>query len=155
MYYYYLLYICVYLLNPFQNSKESYYFDTLKLMSMWDGSEKTLYASLIDQPQYELYQKYGYKNLSDLFEQWINDLIWFQHAELSEIDAIEQEQRVKQYPTISDDEEYQYVPLYQETMRIPKGMSLNLFGKITESLKRSNTQIQENSTSGSGLAFCL
>lgn len=57
---------------------ENYFFDTLRLMASWDGSEESLAKSFKDVAQ----AKY-YKNLGELFEQWIHDPIWFQHSNVA------------------------------------------------------------------------
>lgn len=59
------------------NNMEDYYFNTLELIAGWDGSQEQLDEPFeADMPQTEYYC-----NLGDLFEQWSNDLIWFQNSE--------------------------------------------------------------------------
>lgn len=79
--------------------RESYYFDTLRLMASWDGTQEQLDAPF--PPQLE--QSKYYKNLAELFEQWINDMIWFQHGGTIEQLGlrIEQSDRMKQSKLIS------------------------------------------------------
>jgi ankyrin repeat protein len=102
-------------LKPFyaRQGKEQYYFDTLALMANWDGSEAALQKEFnkdIPQAQY-------YKNLDELFEHWTNDLIWFQHSELEQVDTLQQDDRVRQYSMIKgkeQGEDLDYIPLYKE-----------------------------------------
>lgn len=54
---------------------EDYYFNTLELFSQWDGSDESLKKEFTDEPQ----KTKGYHNLGELMDQWMNDLIWFQH----------------------------------------------------------------------------
>ena len=63
----------LYLIYAAQN-KEDYYFDTLRLMICWDGDPTTLETPFSP----DLPQARYYKNLKELFEQWINDITLFQ-----------------------------------------------------------------------------
>jgi ankyrin repeat protein len=102
-------------LKPFyaRQGKEQYYFDTLALMANWDGSEAALQQKFnkdIPQAQY-------YKNLDELFEQWTNDAIWFQHTTLDMVDSLQQADRAGQYLMIKgkdQGEDLNYIPLYKE-----------------------------------------
>ncbi|MGQ3892330.1 ankyrin repeat domain-containing protein [Legionella sp. CNM-4043-24] len=58
------------------NTKEDYYFDTLELLAGWDGTQGQLDAPFDP----ELPQAAYYRNLGEIFEQWCNDLIWFQDS---------------------------------------------------------------------------
>jgi ankyrin repeat protein len=62
-------------------NRGDYYYHTLKLMSNWDGTQEALekpFDKSMPQAKY-------YKNLGELFEQWINDITWFQHSTLGEL----------------------------------------------------------------------
>lgn len=94
---------------------EQYYFNTSALIASWDGDESNLDVKFymgvapsiedikrIPQAQY-------YKNLDDLFEQWTNDVTWFQHYNLEEVDSIPGWDRVQQYNNmVNDTENYEY-----------------------------------------------
>jgi hypothetical protein len=89
---------------------EQYYFNTLALMANWDGSEATLQSQFdknVPQAQF-------YNNLDELFEQWTNDLIWLQHSKLTEVDGLDQGDRVEQYSIIKKKGQGDYFLLYQE-----------------------------------------
>lgn len=58
-----------------------YYEDTLDLLAGWDGEEQSLLAPFPD----DLPQRKWYRNLLELFEQWTNDVIWFQHSNLESL----------------------------------------------------------------------
>jgi ankyrin repeat protein len=58
-----------------------YYDDTLELMAGWDGEQE----SLVKPFPTGLPQKQWYQNLLELFEQWISNVIWFQHSKLEDI----------------------------------------------------------------------
>lgn len=58
-----------------------YYDDTLQLMAEWDGEHESLLRYFPD----SFPQKQWYQNLSELFEQWLNDVIWFQHSNLEDL----------------------------------------------------------------------
>lgn len=60
---------------------ESWFYDTLRLMSSWDGSQEVLDKAFDE----SISQRAYYKNLSELFEQWSNDIIWFQHTTLDSV----------------------------------------------------------------------
>lgn len=99
-------------LHSLYAEKEPYYFDTLALMSDWNGSEDELVKPLDPhRPQARFY-----KNLDELFEQWTNDVIWFQHSRLEEVDRLRQDDRAEQFDIIKDpgEEDNQYIPLYVE-----------------------------------------
>lgn len=59
--------------------RADYYYDTLRLISEWNGEQETLLQPFDE----NLPQKKWYNNLAELFEQWINDVIWFHHDTLS------------------------------------------------------------------------
>ncbi|WP_028389649.1 ankyrin repeat domain-containing protein [Legionella fairfieldensis] len=106
-------------LKSFYSAKdmEQYYFDTLALMSNWDGREDTL-----KKPFKERLQAKFYQNLDELFEQWTNDVIWFQHSLLEEIDQLKSGDRVGQYSMIKGNNQgnYDYIPLYIEELTFSK-----------------------------------
>ncbi|KTC94322.1 ankyrin repeat domain-containing protein [Legionella erythra] len=99
-------------LHSLYADKEPYYSDTLALMSHWDGSEEAL-AKPFDS---SMPQAAFYKNLGELFEQWTNDVIWFQHSRLEEVDRLRQDDRAEQFDIIKapPEKDNQYVPLYVE-----------------------------------------
>lgn len=86
-----------------------YYYDTLALMSNWDGDESTLFKpfSGIKQADY-------YKNLDELFEQWTNDITWFQHTKLNRVDSIKLSDRVRQYHLVKDKQDHACYMLNEE-----------------------------------------
>lgn len=92
-----------------------YYYDTLALMSSWDGSESELDKSLADRPQGKFYN-----NLRELFDQWINDVMWFQQApEVAELatgrkGVDTQHDKLMQWRIIGGDESRAPVRLYSE-----------------------------------------
>lgn len=55
--------------------KDPYYFSTLQIISSWDGNETALQQEFPNIPQ-----RSYYKNLQMLFEQWSNDVFWFQYG---------------------------------------------------------------------------
>ncbi|MDX1837896.1 hypothetical protein DIZ81_08675 [Legionella taurinensis] len=99
-------------LHSLYADREDYYFATLRLMSHWNGSEDDLFKPLNP----ALPQAAWYKNLDELFEQWTNDLLWFQHTQLRTIDSLRQTDRQNQFDLIkgSSQENSQYLPLYVE-----------------------------------------
>jgi len=71
--------------------RKQYCFNTLRMISSWDGSDQSLEKKLdtnLEQARY-------YVNHSELFDQWIQDVIWFQSN--TKIIRIAQEQRNKQF----------------------------------------------------------
>jgi ankyrin repeat protein len=54
-----------------ENYFEDYFYDTLDLMSHWDGEPDTLVAKLKNIPQAEFYTTFH-----ELIEQWLNDIAW-------------------------------------------------------------------------------
>lgn len=88
--------------------KEDYFFSTLALMSQWDGKDSSLNEPFKDIPQ----AKY-YKNLGELFEQWINDTIWFQQTGPEKfIDDLKQTDRIKQHFIIHGPEDFRLFYLH-------------------------------------------
>ncbi len=82
----------------------NYYFDTLRLMVAWDGTQEALekpFDNTMPQSKY-------YKNLAELFEQWTNDIIWFQHSTVEKLYAEgtkpDQKNRAFQYQIIGNAE---------------------------------------------------
>jgi ankyrin repeat protein len=93
-------------LRDMYENKGDYYYDTLKLMAGWDGSQEALDKPFDDtMPQ----AKY-YNNLGELFEQWINDIIWFQHTTLEELYS-------KGHIIDHDNREFQYQVVGKDKMR--------------------------------------
>jgi len=90
-----------------------YYYKTLELMVSWDGSSNTLnqkFSSHVPQAKY-------HENFYKLFEQWTNDVIWFQHdGAVRKIAHLGQDNRAMQYKLISfyptHKSEYDYVLLH-------------------------------------------
>ncbi|MBA3536628.1 MAG: ankyrin repeat domain-containing protein [Tatlockia sp.] len=116
---------------------EPYFFDTLALMSNWDGTEESLTNEIHSCPQ-SLY----YKNLDELFEQWTNDIIWFQHTNLKDIDDVEYDDRVKQFKILKSFEQQNlnYHALYLEPRTINK-RTWEQFTEIFSYLKKMPNQI--------------
>jgi hypothetical protein len=56
-----------------RQGKTNYFFQTLQMMSEWDGSKEALNQKFPE----EIPQSQYYKNLNDLFEQSINDVVAF------------------------------------------------------------------------------
>lgn len=54
-----------------ENYFEDYFYDTLDVMSRWDGEQDTLVAKLKNTPQAEFYGTFH-----ELIEQWLNDIAW-------------------------------------------------------------------------------
>lgn len=106
--------------------KRDYFFDTLQLMTSWDGSEEALLSSLTDCPQ----AKY-YKNLYELFEQWTNDLIWFQQSHLK---FAAQNDRVKQHNLIRHPTDNRNLPsfLYSSNSIYKKDILVGMNKNIQE-----------------------
>lgn len=99
---------------------EQYYFNTLDLIAGWDGDESNLdvkfYMEFV--PSIEdikrIPQAQYYKNIDEVFEQWTNDVIWFQHANLEEVDSTLGGDRAHQYNNIANDEKnYAYQAINQ------------------------------------------
>jgi ankyrin repeat protein len=85
-----------------------YIFGTLRLMASWDGISHTLKQPLnADIPQSKFYKK-----KRNLFEQWIGNIIWFQHSTLSEVDFISVDDRVQQSNMIGVEDDYQHQSLF-------------------------------------------
>ncbi|QRN02770.1 hypothetical protein GH742_02130 [Legionella sp. MW5194] len=99
-------------LHSLYADREDYYFATLSMMSRWNGREDDLFKPLDP----TLPQAAWYKNLDELFEQWTNDLFWFQHSQLRTIDSLRQTDRQNQFDLIKGvtQENSQYLPLYVE-----------------------------------------
>ena len=77
---------------------QNYFNSALLLMVTWDGIESSLKEKFTDIPQ----AKY-YKNLQELFDGWIDHIIWFQHGEeVSDITGKQQDDRIYQYAMVSD-----------------------------------------------------
>lgn len=91
--------------------KEDYFFDTMALMAGWDGNDISLQQEFKNIPQAAYY-----KNLDELFEQWTNDVIWFQHSTVADIDSLAQSARLEQLSILSTKEQkgYEYHLLYKE-----------------------------------------
>lgn len=71
---------------------QDYFFNTLEKIATWDGKNDTLFKDFGDAPQ----SKY-YKNLAELFEQWISNIFWFQYA----MNPPEQMNRSIQFPLLA------------------------------------------------------
>ena len=92
----------LFLLRNSQGKEDSFY-DTLALLSGWDGSKDTLMAPLDPSlPQAHEYAILGYHSLSDIFEQWSNDLIWFQQSGINDISKLKQDERKEQHELIDN-----------------------------------------------------
>lgn len=94
---------------------EDYYFNTLALIATWDGTNAALNKPFTSEPQ----KKHGYTNLKDVMEQWINDIIWFQHSMLpQDISRLSQMQRAEQEQIIGIDAAHENITVYKSTSRI-------------------------------------
>jgi ankyrin repeat protein len=102
----------LFLIYSAQN-KENYFFDTLGLMINWDGKVETLEKPFPP----NLPQAAYYKNLKELFEQWINDIFLFQASYGSEILDMPHYERGKQHDVIGKIEDLRPVFLYTERER--------------------------------------
>ena len=104
--------------------KEAYFYDTLRLLASWDKNIESLKKPFPD----DLPQAKFYKNLGELFEQWINDSTVFQALSVEGIFNIPQNQRKRQHQLISRDN------LYEPTL---------LFSEFTTPAYRSKEQLRE------------
>jgi ankyrin repeat protein len=94
-------------------NKEDYFFDTLGLMANWDEKVETL-----DKPfPSDLPQATYYKNLKELFEQWINDIILFQASNIETVLEMAYYDRDKQHKAIGKSDDLKPVFLYTERER--------------------------------------
>lgn len=75
---------------------KKYFYQTLTLLVNWDGENSSLYVPFENIPQAAFY-----KNLAELMEQWVNDMMWFQ-AHLPFM-YINQEDRLTQFNLIGKD----------------------------------------------------
>lgn len=90
--------------------KKDYFFETLALMSDWDGS-----CDELDKPFEKNLQSAFYSNLRELFEQWIHDITWFQNSRLGLLALnLAQHQQDKLYEIVQDKPEYGFKNLYNE-----------------------------------------
>lgn len=80
--------------------QHNYYISTLELMSNWDGTEESLYRKFDKAAPQEKY----YSNLRDLFEQWINDVIWFQVTTIKDLVSHTQDDIIAQYNIVREKE---------------------------------------------------
>ena len=98
----------LYLLYAAQN-RTDYFFDTMRLMINWDNSLETLnkpFPTNLPQAKY-------YKNLKELFEQWINDITLFQYPYSIGLIA-EQKDRSTQHAIIGRTDELSPIMLFSE-----------------------------------------
>jgi len=111
--------------------KQDYFFATLALLATWDKDVTTLkkpFASDLPQAKF-------YKNLDELFEQWINDATLFQSLRVRPAlkFGISQNQRKEQYRIVGREKPYEPVPIYVES-----GFSKNALASY-----RSREQLKE------------
>ncbi|MDP1604497.1 MAG: ankyrin repeat domain-containing protein [Legionella sp.] len=99
--------------------REDYFFETLELMASWDGEQESLNEAFEE----GLPQKQYYKNLSELFEQWINDIIWFQHSTLESIFEY------KPGENFQENRQFQWDVLGEESL--PKPILISSFRDVT------------------------
>jgi ankyrin repeat protein len=101
---------------------DAYYFDTMALISAWDGEQSSLLK-----PFGDIHQATYYANLYELFEQWINDIIWFQHSTiLGDMTALSQASRFQQYQLVKnkrEDDDIQIVYSGKELFRNTKQLT--------------------------------
>lgn len=123
-------------LESFYNARgmKDYYFDTLRLMANWDGTEQAL-----KEPFKDIQQAAFYKNLDDLFEQWTNDAIWFHHN-IYKITTFKQEDRLEQYQIIASEEVSQnksdYEPVFLFREMAAKNRNLNQIKEVISYILR-------------------
>lgn len=99
---------------------EDYFFNTLNLISKWDGSQESLEAPFAD----SIEQRNFYHNLGELFEQWINDIVYLQHSGINAMElGTRQTDREKHMLLIGDDPDYQHQSLYRSPIRHEKNQS--------------------------------
>ena len=114
-----------------EKGMEDYYFDTMERMSSWDGTNESLVKKFAEEPQAAYYD-----NLDDLFEQWINDVVWFQFAT---IDFYEKgshrpaENREAQYALIKENSnDFNFIMLYDEPFFTKDEHGNNIYFRRTE-----------------------
>lgn len=73
-----------------------YFNQAMTAMANWDGTETSLYKPISEDCPLS---RYHYR-LKDLFEQWTNDVIWFQHSESKHLTSRIQYDRQYQYATV-------------------------------------------------------
>lgn len=76
---------------------ENDYFDLLKTIMDWDDNESSLSKPIQSKGEYAAKDD----NLDELFNQFINDLIWFQNHTLENIVTFKQNDRQAQYKVVS------------------------------------------------------
>lgn len=111
----------------FQLYNPEYFYNTLQLLSGWDGKEESLLkplASDIPQARY-------YRNLDELFRGWLNDLLSFVGYKLKDRIGINlhQHDRIREQEILTDDKNLLPVNLYETEQRYflrHKGMYENL-----------------------------
>ncbi|MFI4957213.1 MAG: ankyrin repeat domain-containing protein [Gammaproteobacteria bacterium] len=87
---------------------EPYFFKTLALMSEWDGSQESLDKPFDDGVE----QKQYYNNLGELFEQWINDVVYLQHSGLSEVVPQTRQDDREEHMLLIGNDDFRHVSLY-------------------------------------------
>ncbi len=90
---------------------EDYFFKTLALIANWEGNEYDLDIPFVSNEQ----MAYGYKNLKELFEQWINDIVWFQHDEpltATRISRLKQDEHLAHYKFVGSPDQYNAERIY-------------------------------------------
>lgn len=89
---------------------KNYFYDTLKLISSWDGSFETL-----QQPfSKELPQSKYHDNLMSLLEQWTQDIIWFQAISTEELVGLKQKRINERYEFVKEANENDFiVPIWR------------------------------------------
>jgi Ankyrin repeats (3 copies) len=88
--------------------REDEFFIALESMSAWDGKSRSLKAPTRI--------PHVYSNLGNLFDQWINDISWFQQsylriASVPNYEISHQRRRVQQYEMIKRTDEYREIGL--------------------------------------------
>lgn len=81
--------------------KQDYFYSALEKMLAWDGSEEGLSVSLEGTAQ-----ENDDETLREVFEQWINDVIFFHHATLGDLVNTLQSSRTEQLALLSNDDQH-------------------------------------------------
>lgn len=96
--------------------KEDEFYSVLQLFAQWDGTVESLKSKEAVRGL-----SGNYENLQDLMEQWINDIVWFQHilGDDKEI-AFKQSDRVLQFEAVKKDEKDTLRPIVSLSYRLTK-----------------------------------
>lgn len=142
----------LFLLYRRSHSKE-YFFSSMTLLAAWNGQENAL-----NEPFKAIPQAHYYTNLKEMYEQWTNDIIWFQTSNLSHFIDINHHNREEQFILVSHKDKLQPISLYTEyflainpkqilelldyCLRMPTGCQIELAGsRHATSGVRDNTDV--------------